>query len=136
MHKALLLVLDASAPSEKISVCVLNRPTANVHRFHLPGNPQRRAAFCGNLPLGKDLWLHHRPKTLGGLELENSGVGILSTEEVTEMFQKGQATVEDFLLVKSVVQFGRPELAGMMSKGDVRCLEEGRDVEALCRHHL
>jgi len=130
LHKALLLILDVSAPSGKISACILNRPTAGHFKFNLPGSPQRRVPFTGNVPVGSELWLHHRTE-LGGLPVGDSGISMLTTAEVTDKLQGEQATVSDFLLVRGVVQFGRPEIAGMLTAGEMRCLTPGTQLSGL-----
>jgi len=130
LHKAVLVVLAEDGPDGKLSACILNRPTADVFRFNLPGDPQRRVPFCGNLKLGGQLWLHHRPD-LGGVALGDSGLLLLPADEVVEKCKTNQATAEDFFLVGGGVQFGRCEIAGMLAAGEVKCVTPGSHLSGL-----
>jgi len=87
--------------------------------------------FTGNTPIGADLWLHHKSDDLGGVVLGDSGVSIIATPDVAEAIQGGKAGAEDFMLVRGVVQFGRPELAGMLAAGEVRCIPPGEELSRL-----
>jgi len=130
LHKALLLVLAEGAPDAKLSVCVLNRPTANLVHFNLPGTPKTRVPFCGNRQLGSKVWLHHRAD-LGGVAVGDSGVFILPEAQVVEKMQTQEASAEDFFLVLSVVQIGRAELAGMLAAGEMRKVPPGPHLSGL-----
>jgi len=130
LHKSLLLILDASAPSGKVSAVILNRPTSQSFKFTLPGSPKRRVPFTGNIPVGADLWLHYRPE-LSGIPLGESGVWIQPTEGVSDLIEKGMAQPNDFLLIKGVVQFGKPEIAGMLAAGEMRCIPPGKQLSKL-----
>lgn len=130
LHKALMLVLAEDGTDGKLSACILNRPTADVFRFNVPGNPQRRVPYCGNLELGGQLWLHHRPE-LGGVALGDSGILLMPADKVVEKLQTKQATVDDFLFVSGVVQFGRSEMAGMLAAGEMRLVPHGVQLSGL-----
>jgi len=129
LHKALLLVIDAS-PGGRVSAIILNRPTASLFKLDFPGNPQRRVSFCGDIAIGSELWLHHR-SDLGGNALGDSGLSLLSTAEVVEKIQAAQASASDFLLVRGVVQFGHSEITGMLSAGEMRCITPGERLSGL-----
>jgi len=132
LHKALLLVLSAQedGPDGKLSACILNRPTANRMRFNLPGSPQHRIPFCGNLALSNQVWLHHRPE-LGGVALGDSGVRILSSVEVVKKLKTDEATAHDFFYVSSVVQFTQSEVAGMLEAQEMSRITPGEELYGL-----
>jgi len=41
------------------------------------------------------------------------------------------AAANDFLLIKGVVQFGKPEIAGMLAAGEMRCIPPGKQLSKL-----
>jgi len=132
LHKAILLVIDdASAPNGKLSAVILNRATSRTFQFNLPGSPQRLIPFTGMIAIGTDLWLHYKPAGLEGIKMGDSGISLISTPEVAEAIQTGTGTAKDFLLVRGVVQFGRPELAGMLAGGEMRCIPPGTELSDL-----
>jgi len=128
--KAVLLVLAEDKSGDKLTACILNRPTANLARFNLPGDPTRRVAFCGDRALGGQLWLHHRPE-LGGVAVGDSRVFSLPVDTASELLKTGRAAPDDFLFVGAAVQFGRTELEGMVAAGEVRCVPPGKQLSGV-----
>ena len=98
LHKALLIVLDGLEKGGVVAA-VLNRPTAAVVRFNLPGSPSRRLPVCGTQPLPPSLatdgqgqlWLHHK-KALGGTALGASRLFSMGGNEVGTLLKARRLT--------------------------------------------
>ena len=138
LHKALLLVLG-ELPGGVLTACVLNRPTATVMQFKVPGSPKRRLAYSGNrrkLGGGEDadrngqLWLHHRSE-LGGAPLGDSGLFRLPSAQLAAALQAGEVDASDLLLANGVVELKRAELAGMISAGEMCIVPAGAALSSL-----
>jgi len=108
---------------------VLNRPTSTAayldDPFDAAAGARRRLSFGGDAQLragsGVDLqldangvmWLHHRAEALGGSPLGASGVWRTWAARAAAQLRRGEAALDDFLLVSGLVPFEAGELAAL-----------------------
>ena len=139
LHKAIILIIEQREADGKWVGCVLNRPTATVVEFNTPGKPRRRLPFCGDRRIraadgGGQLWLTYKdgPDVESrGTEIGDSGLYQLPSEDVMSMLQEEEMEASDLLVVGGAVEFGRAELIGMLTAGEMSVVPSGGSLNEL-----
>lgn len=139
LHKSVMLIIDELEQEGTWVACVLNRPTATLVQFNTPGSPRRRLPVCGDKPFrgsrlngdgSGQLWLHYRSE-LGGSAFGESGLYSLASDEVMRLLEAGEMQASELMVLSGIVEFGRAELAGMLTAGEASIVPPGAPLREL-----